>query len=178
MSAKLILTGIMGAGKSRVGRIAAQRLGWKFIDSDHEIVARAGKPIPRIFAEDGEPCFRRLEREIINELASAPGPAALATGGGVLIDEANYRVLSAAGFIACLTARPEVLAARLAKSADQRPKLQEAGKPLIERIIELLAERAQAYSRADAQIDASDMTPEQAAEAVLAAFERWRAERQ
>jgi len=73
-----------GTGSS-VGRSVAARLGHRFIDTDHEIVARAGKPIARIFAEDGEAAFRHLEREVIAALTQAPQPAVIATGGGALV---------------------------------------------------------------------------------------------
>ena len=65
MAPKLILTGFMASGKSAVGRATAARLGWRLVDSDAELAARAGKPIPAIFAEHGEAHFRALEREVI-----------------------------------------------------------------------------------------------------------------
>jgi len=174
--AKVVLTGFMGTGKSRVGRLVAARMGWPFADSDHEIVARTGKPIARIFSEHGEPHFRALERVAIAAIAAAPGPAVIATGGGALVDETNCRVLKAAGLVVCLRARPEIIASRLNKSAEPRPKLLEGGKPIAERIAELHLERAAAYARAEIEIDTSDLTAEQAADAVIAAFDRWCAE--
>lgn len=176
MGAKLVLTGFMGTGKSRVGRLVAARLAWPFADSDHEIAVRAGKSVAQIFAEDGEPHFRAIERAVIAALAAAPGPSVIATGGGALIDEANCRALDAVGLIVCLSARPEVIATRLRQSTEPRPKILEGGKPLAGRIRELLAERAAVYARAAVQIDTSELTAEQAAAAVLAVFERWRVE--
>ena len=122
MAPKLILTGFMATGKSAVGRAAAARLGWRLVDSDAELVARAGKPIPAIFAEHGEAQFRALEREVIAALADDPAlcpqcgeprPAVISTGGGALVDERNYLALKRAGVIICLIARPEVIAARV-----------------------------------------------------------------
>ncbi len=179
MAPKLILTGFMATGKSAVAPVVARRLGWRLIDSDQALAARAGKPIAAIFAEHGEAHFRRLEREVLAELARAvprcaqckgPRPAVIATGGGALADERNYRTLSAAGVIICLGARPEVIAERVRKSRAARPKLAEGGKPLGERIGELLSERAGAYARAEVTVDTSDLTIEEAAERVLAAF--------
>lgn len=180
MAPKLILTGFMGTGKSAVAPIVARRLGWRLIDCDEALVSRAGKPIATIFAEEGEAHFRKLEREMIAELTrpiprcaqcKEPRPAVIATGGGALADEENYRALSAAGVIVCLGARPEVIARRLEESrASVRPKLIAGGKPLDERIVELMAVRAGAYARAEVTVDTSDLTVDEAAERVLAAF--------
>jgi shikimate kinase len=168
---KLILTGFMASGKSAVGRALAARLSRRFVDSDHEIVARAGKPIARIFAEDGEAAFRRLEREVIANLARAPEPAVIATGGGALVDDANYEALSRVGTIVALAARPEVIARRVSASNVARPKLAEGNLPLERKIVELMEARKSAYARAAVVVDTSDLTVEAAAEAVLRALE-------
>ena len=165
-----MVTGFMGTGKSRVGRAAATRMGWRFADSDREIVAQAGRSIAEIFAAHGEPHFRAIEREVIAEFAADPRPAVIATGGGALADEQNFVALREAGIIVCLTSRPEVIAARLKRSSEARPKLLEGGKPLLERIIELIGERAAVYARADASLDTSDFTIEEAAERLVATF--------
>lgn len=170
IGAKLVVTGFMGTGKSRIGRAAAERLGWRFADSDREIVTQAGKSIAEIFAADGEPRFRAIERTVIAALAAHPKSAVIATGGGALADEGNFQVLKRAGVIVCLAARPEVIAARLARSGEARPKLLEGGRPMLERIVELLAERAAFYARADATIDTSDLTIDEAAERLVTAF--------
>ena len=179
MAPKLILTGFMATGKSAVGRMVAARLGWRLVDSDAELVARAGKPIPAVFTEHGEAHFRALEREVIADLAGdpnrcpqcgAPRPAVIATGGGALVDERNYAALKRAGVIICLSARPEVIAARVRRSLEQRPKLLEGDKPLEARITELLEERRPAYARADFTVDTSDLTIAEAAERVLEIF--------
>lgn len=179
MAPRLILTGFMGTGKSSIAPIVARRLGWKFIDSDEVMIARADKSIAEIFDTDGEARFRALEREVIANLSRPmphcpscgfPLPSVIATGGGALADEANYHALNRAGVIICLTARPEVIARRVERSRTRRPKLLEGGKPLIERIEELLALRKDAYARAEAAVDTSDLSVEQAADQVLATF--------
>jgi shikimate kinase len=170
MTPKLVVTGFMGSGKSRVGRAAAAQLGWRFVDSDREIVAQSGKSIAEIFAIDGEQHFRALERSVIAALAGDAMPAVIATGGGALADEGNFHALERAGVIVCLTARPEVLAKRLAHSSETRPKLLEGGKPLLDRVVELLAERSAVYARAAATLDNSDLTIDQAAERLVAIF--------
>ncbi len=168
---KLVLTGFMASGKSAVGRALAARLERRFIDTDHEIVARAGKPIGRIFAEDGEAAFRALEREVVAALAAAPDPAVIATGGGALVDNANYQVLSRAATIICLTARPEVIARRVSVSTVARPKLTEGNLPLEQRIAQLMEQRRDAYARAEFTVDTSDLSVSAAAERVLRILE-------
>ena len=176
---KLILTGFMASGKSAVGRAVAARLGWRLRDSDAELVAREGKPIPAIFADHGEAHFRALEREVIATLAADPArcpqcdklrPAVISTGGGALVDERNYVALKRAGIIVCLSARPEVIAARVRRAPHKRPKLLEGGKPLEERIAELMKERRAAYARADFTVDTSDLSVAESAERVLDVF--------
>jgi shikimate kinase len=170
MKPKLVVTGFMGTGKSRVGRAAAERLGVRFVDSDREIVTHSGKSIAEIFALHGEPHFRALERTTIAALAADAESAVIATGGGALADDDNFHALKRAGVIVCLAARPEVIAARLTRSGEARPKLMEGGKLILERIVELLAERAAVYARADATLDTSDLTIDQAAERLVAIF--------
>ncbi|MFZ0888287.1 MAG: shikimate kinase [Candidatus Binataceae bacterium] len=170
MPKRVVLTGFMAAGKSAVGRTVARRLGWRFADSDRELAARAGKPIAAIFAEMGEAHFRRLEREIIAECAALAQPAVIATGGGALVDETNYRALSTDAVIVCLSARPEIIAERIRRSGAPRPKLLEGDKPLRERIEELMVARKEAYARAEITIDTSELTVEEAADQVLEAL--------
>ena len=179
MTPKLILTGFIATGKSSIGPLVARRLGWEFVDSDEEIVARAGKSIAEIFADDGEARFRQLEREVIAHLADdrrrcplchGPHPEVISTGGGAIVDEANCTALKRVGVIVCLTARPEVVAARVERSISKRPKLSEGGRPVLDRVRELLAERADAYARADVSVDTSDLSVEEAADRVITAF--------
>ncbi len=179
MTPKLILTGFMATGKSSVGPLVARRLGWEFVDVDTIVIARAGKPIAQIFADEGEPHFRQLEREAVAQLTSdrrrcphchGPHPEVISTGGGVLVDESNCMALKRVGVIVCLTGRPEVITARVDRSKAKRPKLTEGGKPTLERVKELMDERADAYARADVQIDSSDLTVEQLADHVIGAF--------
>jgi shikimate kinase len=179
MTPKLILTGFMATGKSSVGPLVARRLGWEFVDVDAVIVTQAGKPIAQIFADHGEAHFRRLEREVVAHLTGdrrrcpqchGPHPEVISTGGGVLLDESNCAALKRAGVIVCLTARPEVVAARVERSKTRRPKLTEGGKSALARIKELMDERVDAYARADVQIDTSDLTVDQLADQVIAAF--------
>ena len=181
MAPKLILTGFMATGKSVDAKACAEILGWRLIDCDAMIVARAGMPIAEIFREQGEACFRKLERELIAELAGEslrcpqsgrPLPAVIATGGGALVDSRNFDALSRIGVIVCLTARPEVIARRIGAAAASRPMLTQGGKPLNDRIAELIEARREAYARAHLAVDTSDLTIDETAAAIIDAFGR------
>ncbi|MGE0433332.1 MAG: shikimate kinase [Planctomycetota bacterium] len=116
----LVLVGMRGVGKTTVGRALAERLSLPFVDADAEIEARAGMPIPRIFAERGEPWFRALEAEVIGELLTRAN-IVLATGGGAVLDATTRERLRTAYQVVWLKAAADVLAARIAGS--DRPSL-------------------------------------------------------
>jgi shikimate kinase len=121
---RIFLVGLMGAGKSTVGRLLAREFGFAFIDSDHEIEARNGVPIATIFELEGEAGFRSRERRVIDELTRRDR-IVLATGGGAVIDSENRRDLAGRGFVIYLHARPESLYQRL-RNDRSRPLLQTA----------------------------------------------------
>ncbi|MFZ4498206.1 MAG: shikimate kinase [Burkholderiales bacterium] len=121
---RIFLVGLMGAGKSTVGRLLAREFGLQFIDSDHEIEARNGVSIATIFELEGEAGFRARERRIIDELTQRDR-IVLATGGGAVIDADNRRDLAGRGFVIYLHARPESLFTRL-RNDRSRPLLQTA----------------------------------------------------
>jgi shikimate kinase len=104
----IYLVGLMGAGKTTVGRMLAKRLGRPFMDSDHEIVERTGVPIPTIFEIEGEDGFRRREAQTLHELTAGSG-LVLATGGGVVISPENRRRLSETGWVVYLNVPPRLL---------------------------------------------------------------------
>ena len=164
----LVLVGCRGTGKSTVGRILAGRLGLPFADADVELEAIVGRPIPAIFAEQGEAAFRDWEERVLLDLSTRPGTI-VATGGGVVLREANRRLMRSFGFVAWLSADPEVLAGRL--RADpvglaNRPSLTGAG--TLGEIARVLEERTPLYREvADAIVDTSRRTPAQTAEAIL-----------
>src|SRR5260221_10994223 len=109
---RIVLTGFMGTGKSVVGRRLATRLGRELLDTDTLIERDAGRPVREIFAADGEPHFRELERAAVAE-ACAAGDVVVATGGGTLIDERNFQALASGGLLVCLTASPRTIARRV-----------------------------------------------------------------
>ena len=104
----IYLVGLMGAGKTTIGRQLARRLGRRFHDSDHEIVARTGVPIPTIFEIEGEDGFRRRESQAIAELTSG-SDIVLATGGGVVLSPENRRRLHDTGWVVYLNVPPAML---------------------------------------------------------------------
>jgi shikimate kinase len=141
----LILVGYRGAGKTWLGSRLASRLGWEFIDADAWLEQSTGKKIRNIFATEGEAAFRALESQCLEELLRRPESRILATGGGVVVSEANRRLLAPwRQNIVYLHASPADLAARLAAdTASERPSL--TGKGVIEEIAEVLAKRDHLY---------------------------------
>ena len=142
----VLLVGMMGVGKSSVGRALAARLGWRFIDADREIERVAGRPIARIFEEEGEARFRALETEVLRGLPRQGVVVSL--GGGALVREGNAAILEAKGEVVWLDASIETLVARTTSGPD-RPLL--AGLDAdarAARLRALEAERRAAYARA------------------------------
>ena len=160
----MILTGFMGTGKTTVGRLLAERLGYGFADTDALIVARHG-PIREIFSTHGEDEFRRLEAEVAAELADRTG-LVIATGGRMLLDEGNADLLRRSGRIVCLTATVDTVVSRVAPdgTAGNRPLLE--GHDVRERVAELLAERGAGYG-AFAQVATDGLSPSEVCDAVL-----------
>lgn len=143
---------MMGAGKSTVGRLVAQRLGLPFYDTDELIEQARGASIPEIFAEDGEPGFRRRERQVVEEVASSPR-GVVSTGGGVVLDAANVAMMRRSGTIVYLAVDVDTLSHRL-EQAEDRPLLA-ADKD--ERLPAIAAEREERYrTTADVVVDAAD----------------------
>ena len=146
----VFLVGLMGAGKTTIGRILARKLGMRFIDSDHEIEARTGASIPWIFEIEGEPSFRRREAEVIGELSAQQG-IVLATGGGAILDPASRAFLASRGTVIYLRASVNSILSRTAHDKS-RPLLQTADPR--RKLEELLAQREPLYLEiADVVID-------------------------
>jgi shikimate kinase len=169
--ANIVLFGFMGTGKTCVGRAVAERLGMTYVDLDDLIEAREGTTISAIFATKREPYFRRVETEVAKEAARLERHV-IATGGGVVLNEANVRALEATGVGICLNAAAEVIYDRV-KDETQRPLLAVAD-PLA-RIRALLAHRAPFYAKVSHQIDTSGKPVEAVIEEVVAI---WRHETQ
>ena len=144
----LYLVGFMGTGKSAVGRSVAQRLGYEFIDSDHEIERIEGRSIPEIFENDGEAAFRKMERTFV-ESGHAASRKVVSCGGGLVVQPGMLELVKSKGPVVCLLASPETIFERTSKSGN-RPLLK-SGDPLT-RIRELLAEREPMYRKAGTEV--------------------------
>jgi len=162
----MILIGSMGAGKSTIGRLLAARLGLQCVDLDVVIVEQAGKPIPRIFEEDGECVFRALESACLQTLCSDGVAKVLATGGGVIMSAPNRKRIQEAGDVIWLDAPPEVLAKRIAGDKN-RPLLN--GVDALAKARELDHQRRKYYEMsADFRVDTSQMNAQKAVDAIVA----------
>jgi shikimate kinase len=149
----IFLAGFMGSGKSTIGPILANTLGFDFADLDKTIEARSGKKISQIFETDGEPAFRTLEHATLKELA-ARDRCVVSLGGGSLASEENFELVHRAGIIVYIQLSPEEIVQRVHHRTD-RPMLQDTAGvnlPLPEmeiRVRDLLQKREVFYSRAD-----------------------------
>lgn len=150
--------GFMASGKSRIGREFAKLLGWPFHDTDELIELKAGKPISKIFEQDGETVFRRIEAEVVRETALKKNNV-VALGGGAVIREENWRQISGSGVTICLQAPVEVLAERIARN-QQRPLLANlTDEERIAKIDAMLSERQPYYDRAQFTFSSSNSRP-------------------
>jgi shikimate kinase len=144
LKTNIVLIGFMGAGKTTVSKALAEKTGKEFIELDDLIVKRAGKPITRIFDEDGEICFREFEIAVTKEIAGSENRV-IATGGGIVLNRINIDRLKQNGVIVCLTVSPSEILKRTAAD-DSRPLLNMPDKE--SRIKELITGRKPFYERA------------------------------
>jgi shikimate kinase len=162
----IVLVGMMGSGKSTVGRRLAARLHLPFLDADHEIEAAAGMSIPDIFATHGEPYFRDGEARVIARLLES-GSCVLATGGGAFMREDTRERVAAKAVSLWLRADGDVILKRVKRRAD-RPLLQTVDPAAtIERLI---AERSPAYALADVAVSSRDVPHEKIVEECVEAL--------
>ena len=169
----IILTGFSGTGKSQVAREVAGILGWELVDTDADIVRREGREIAEVFSEKGEGEFRRLEKEAL-ERACDGGGRVVATGGGVLMDADNRRLLFGSGLVVGLEARPETIYRRLSSDGQGRPTEERpmlAGSDPLGRIRSLKAERQPFYSLAKWVVQTDDLSEGQVAAEVVRAWQ-------
>ena len=159
----VILTGFMGTGKTTVGRILADRLGYGFIDTDSLIESQAG-PIHGIFERDGEEAFRSMERSVARELAGRTG-LVIATGGRMMLDPECADCLEPDAHVVCLTAAADTIVERATGAGEASRPLLDGPEPA-ERVRRLLAERAEGYGRFTT-VDTEGRSPEEVADAVI-----------
>jgi shikimate kinase len=150
----LYLVGMMGAGKSAVGRPLADALGYTFIDADDTLVRASGRSIPQVFAEDGEDGFRRLETQVLNQIACIQR-LVVATGGGVVTRPENWGHLR----------QEDLLLERLRNDPTPRPLLNDPDPSA--RLGELLGQRRPLYAQADLTIRQEEASPQDVAARIL-----------
>ncbi len=162
----IVFVGLMGAGKTKIGRRVAARLNLPFFDSDSEIEAAAGETIEEIFRNRGESVFRDGERRVIARLLAQPVHV-LATGGGAFMDPATRALIARRGVSVWLRAELDVLVARVARRTN-RPLLQQRDSRAV--LAELIERRHPIYAAADAIIDSGEGPPELTTARVIAAL--------
>lgn len=166
MKRHLVLMGFMASGKSTIGRKLARELGCAFFDTDH-VIERSHGPIAEIFAREGEPAFRRYEREAIASVLDSGEPGVVALGGGAPTIAENRAVLKKRAHSVFLKVSPERVAARVKHSRDPRPLLGDV--PTLDRIRELYEQRLPHYASADHIVEAEHLSDR----AVLDDILRW-----
>jgi shikimate kinase len=163
----VVLVGMMGAGKSSIGRKLGQRLGLPFVDADAKIEEAAGMTIPEIFSSFGEPEFRAGEARVITRLLDE-GPQVLATGGGAFMNADTRASIAAKGISVWLNAEFDVLMRRIKRRATaDRPMLQ--GDPA-ERLRQLMADRYPVYAEAAVTVASRDVPHETIVSEIVAAL--------
>ncbi len=167
----IVLVGMMGCGKTSVGRRLAKRLDLRFIDSDDEIEAAAGgQKIRDIFKENGEAFFRDRERQVIARLLSA-GPCVPATGGGAFVNADTRTAVAEHGISVWLNAELSVLLERvMRRSPDERPILNKDGLTPEQNLRRYMVERRPYYAQADVTVETRDVSHEVVVDEVLVAL--------
>jgi len=160
----VVLIGMMGAGKSSIGRRLAARLGIPFVDADAEIEKAAGMTIPEIFAAHGEPYFRAGEARVIARLLDG-GPQVLATGGGAFINPETRAAIRAKGISVWLRATLEVLSRRI-KRRNDRPLLKTSDP--VATLKQLIEERYPVYGEADLTVESREVPHDTIVDEILA----------
>ena len=154
---RVLLVGMMGSGKTTIGRLLARRLGWRHVDSDAQVEAATGRGVAQIFAEEGEAAFRVQEARALAEAVASPEPSVVSVAGGAVLDPANRALIRDAGCVVWLRARPVTLARRVGSGA---------GRPLLDgdpagNLARLDAVRRPLYEEvAEHAVDVDDLAPE------------------
>lgn len=160
----IVLVGMMGVGKTTIGKRLAQRLGMRFIDADAEIEKAAGYTVPEIFEKFGETQFRDGERRVIARLLKDEPAHVLAAGGGAFNDPETRERIAERGISVWLRAELDILAKRVARR-NNRPLL--AGGDTEEKLAALMEQREPIYALAELYLDTSDGEPDDSVEALV-----------
>jgi shikimate kinase len=165
MTARILLVGMMGAGKTTTGRLLAETLGWDYLDSDVEVERKTGLTVPALFARDGEVAFRDAEAEVLRTACARTEPVVVSVAGGAVLRPENRDLVRTSGRVIWLRARPATLAARVGDGV---------GRPLLEgdpgaALAALDGVRRPLYAEvADETIDVDDLSPEEVAARIMA----------
>jgi shikimate kinase len=159
----IALVGFMAVGKSAVGRNLARKLRRRFVDVDALIEKAEGRKVREIFSQKGEAYFRALEKRKLAEILTEGGQV-IATGGGIVMDDENLRLLRENSLLIGLTASTDVLVSRAGKNT-KRPLLK--GGDVRERVEELLEKRQSRYAQAHATVDTSGLAIDQVVEKIM-----------
>jgi shikimate kinase len=166
----IVLVGFMGSGKTSIGKRLSLRMKWEFIDMDDFIEKREGITINEIFATKGEQYFRDIEKELCKRFGE-PKCKIIATGGGVIKNDANMKALKRGGVVVYLKSNPETIAHNL-RNDDTRPLLRCEDK--LAKITELLAQREPTYKKyADITIDVASLNMEETLNKITEEYEKY-----
>jgi XRE family aerobic/anaerobic benzoate catabolism transcriptional regulator len=165
----IALIGLRGAGKSTLGKRLAQELGWPFLELNKEIEHETGLSVPEIIGLYGQEGFRRLEQNALRGLAGRGGPIVLATGGGIVSEPMTFDLVLSSFYTVWIKAQPEEHMERVRRQGDLRPMADD--KSAMQELRIILASREPHYARADAVVDTSGLTIDEAAIRLRAAVE-------
>jgi XRE family transcriptional regulator, aerobic/anaerobic benzoate catabolism transcriptional regulator len=163
---RVALVGLRGAGKSTLGRLAADRQRWTFVELNKEIERENGLSMTEIFALYGQEGYRRLEQEMLRQVVDRPGPMILATGGGIVAEPLTFDMLLTAFFTVWIKAAPEEHMSRVRQQGDLRPMGND--RTAMAELVTILSSREPLYERARAVVDTTGASIETSLEALLA----------
>jgi len=163
---RVALIGLRGAGKSTLGRLAAERLGWSFIELNKEIEAETGFSIAEVFSLYGQEGYRRLELAALEQVLARKGPTILATAGGIVAEPVTFELLRSSCFTVWVKAMPAEHMSRVREQGDLRPMADD--KAAMAELMTILSNREPLYARADAVVDTSNSDVETSVNEFLA----------
>jgi XRE family aerobic/anaerobic benzoate catabolism transcriptional regulator len=163
---RVALIGLRGAGKSTLGRIVAEKLGWNFVELNKEIERDNDMSVPEIFAMYGQEGYRRFEQAAVRKLIARDGPILLATGGGIVAEPVTFDVILSSFYTIWLKAEPEEHMRRVREQGDLRPMGGDAS--AMQELRAILVSREPFYARARATVDTAGLSVEEAADRLYA----------
>jgi XRE family transcriptional regulator, aerobic/anaerobic benzoate catabolism transcriptional regulator len=163
---RVALIGLRGAGKSTLGRIVAEKLGWQFVELNKEIERDNGMSVPEIFAMYGQEGYRRFEQAALRKLIARDGPMLLATGGGIVAEPVTFDLILSSFYTIWLKAKPEEHMRRVREQGDLRPMAGDAS--AMQELRAILVSREPFYAQARATVDTAGFSVEEAADRLQA----------